>query len=90
MKIHILFLIDRLACKCADLANKQDYNYFGLQFWGECWSGLENPSYSRDGRSPSGQCLNGDFKVCDDNDERECIGRAFTNYIYQIGKYNKV
>jgi len=71
-----------LACKCAELAKKKGYRYFGLQFYGECWSGPENPSFDRDG--PSDQCLNGYYKECDNTDTNICIGKQFTNYIYKL------
>jgi len=36
--------------KCAELAKKNGYKYFGIQFFGECWSGPDSKvHYSRDG-----------------------------------------
>jgi len=74
-----------LACSCAELAFGRGYTYFGLQFYGECWSGPENPAYSRDGAAKIGKCTNGDKNVCYDLDDKECIGEAYTNYIYKVG-----
>ena len=44
--------------KCALLAKAKNYKYFGLQFYGECWSGPSvDSSFSKDGKSP--QCDSG-------------------------------
>lgn len=68
-----------LACKCANLTKAKGYKYFGLQFYGECWSGPSEQFY-RDGNSK--QCVGADYKACDDSSATECVGKAMTNYIY--------
>ena len=71
----------RLGCKCANLTKEKGYEYFGLQFFGECWSGPTDRFY-RDG--PSTKCIGGNFKSCDVKSETECVGKAFTNFIYRL------
>merc|ERR1712212_1176233 len=39
-----------LACKCAEKASDLNYQFFGLQFYGECWSGPTS-KFFRDGVS---------------------------------------
>ncbi|XP_066916536.1 coadhesin-like [Clytia hemisphaerica] len=68
-----------LACKCAALTKGRGHRYFGLQFYGECWTG-PSLQYDRDG--PSKSCIGIDYKACEDKSQTECVGKAFTNYIY--------
>lgn len=68
-----------LACECNRKAKELGNRYFGLQFWGECWSG-PSLNFARDG--PSTKCKNSAYKPCDKESEVECVGKAFTNYIY--------
>ena len=57
--------------KCALLAKKKNYKYFGVQGFGECWSGPSaDTSYSKDGKSL--QCSNG-------------VGKANAIYVYRFG-----
>ena len=61
---------------------------FGLQNYGECWSGPgAEKNFRRDG--PSDKCLmilRNPLPPCDRNDYRECMGQPNVNYIYSIGK----
>ncbi|XP_020917135.1 uncharacterized protein LOC110254475 [Exaiptasia diaphana] len=44
--------------KCAKKTKERGYTYFGIQFYGECWSGPDDDvQYDRDG--PSTDCRNG-------------------------------
>jgi len=71
-----------LACICAEKSRALGFKFFGLQFFGECWSG-PTLNFARDG--PSKKCVNGNFKKCDANDNSTvCVGKAFTNYIYSV------
>merc|ERR1719230_11678 len=73
--------IHDLACTCAKKAKANGWKYFGLQFYGECWSGPSlNPA--RDGTSK--ECIGTDYKACNDKSDTECIGKAFTNYVYKL------
>lgn len=46
-------LISRLLCRCVDKARKQGYQYIGLHFFGECWSGPGSENYQQGGQSGS-------------------------------------
>ena len=55
---------------CAKEASKKGYLYFGLQFYGECWSGpQDNSTYDRDGKSKS--CTRG-------------VGKKRANMVYML------
>lgn len=72
-----------LYCKCAELTEKKGYSQFGLQFYGECWSGPSAETrYSMQGSSD--RCIGIDYKSCDDKAVTECVGKDSTNYIYQL------
>jgi len=67
-------------CRCASLAKKRGYGYFGIQFYGECWSGrYSHRLYHKHGSSNNckknwvynSQC---DVKTGADN----------ANYVYKI------
>ena len=61
---------------------------FGLQNYGECWSGAgAEKTYDRDGNSSN--CLiilENPPPPCDINDPQECAGKANVNYIYSLGE----
>ena len=60
---------------------------FGLQFYGECWSGTSGEErYAMQGKSD--RCIGVDYKPCDDKVVTECIGKDRTNYIYQLVQNN--
>jgi len=79
-----------LACKCSELAKARGHKVFGLQFYGECWSG-NNALYlfARDGVAENKDCVGIDYQPCDDNSKTECVGKAFRNYIYKIKEGGK-
>lgn len=72
--------------RCSEAVSKRGYIIFGLQFYGECWSG-ENvtETYDRDGNSS--QCysaVNDEFKPCNNDSDEACVGAAKANYVYKI------
>lgn len=78
--------IRSLACRCAEAARTRKFKVFGLQNFGECWSGpgAEN-EFARDG--PSDKCyqvLKVSPPPCNKTDPRECTGAAKTNYVYNL------
>jgi len=75
-----------LACECYRLTKERGHRYFGLQFWGECWSGPAL-NFHRDG--PSTKCVNSAYQACDVESQIECVGKAFTNYIYDTHSEQK-
>ncbi|CAB4031205.1 Hypothetical predicted protein [Paramuricea clavata] len=75
--------IHDLACRCAKFAKEKGFSHFGLQFYGECWSGpTAGITYLKYGESA--QCANEYFGACEDPDEGACIGRANANFVYQL------
>ena len=67
---------------------QKGWRYFGLQFYGECWSGPSpNKRYAMYGKSE--RCVGIDYKPCVDSAETECIGKYSTNYVYELGKEQK-
>ncbi|KAL9980069.1 hypothetical protein ACROYT_G008610 [Oculina patagonica] len=81
--------IDRFTCECALMARQRNYEYFGIENYGECWSGL-NANYSVHG--PSGKCKVVKDYVCafeacveqEHGDVRLCFGGPMTLYVYAI------
>ena len=91
-KFHAKYIIKQvwftpfsLACRCAERALQKGYNYFGLQFYGECWSGpFAEFNYSRAGVSD--RCIMNLKKptACVQAQDQECVGQQLTNYIYKL------
>ncbi|KAJ7394272.1 hypothetical protein OS493_000074 [Desmophyllum pertusum] len=78
--------INRAVLLCAEEVSKKGFTIFGLQFYGECWSG-ENAAqtYDRDGRSD--QCemaVNNKLEPCNGDSDETCTGVGWTNYVYRI------
>ncbi|XP_031563116.1 coadhesin-like [Actinia tenebrosa] len=78
-----------LACRCAAKAKAKGYKVFGLQFFGECWSGPggEN-TYAKYGVANSDICYQDIYHSenvhCDKSKQLECIGGIWTNYVYRL------
>ncbi|XP_031549766.1 uncharacterized protein LOC116287250 [Actinia tenebrosa] len=65
------FNMNKTVQDCAKLAVKQGYKLFGLQFYGECWSGKESEiQYDKLGSDPNG-CWEG-------------VGKAHRNFVYKV------
>ncbi|KAK3728149.1 hypothetical protein QZH41_019468 [Actinostola sp. cb2023] len=76
--------IEGFACRCAELAQKKGYSVFGLQFYGECWSGASLASSKAVGAATgSYDCIGPQYKPCSQF-SRHCVGSQFKNFIYQI------
>ncbi|XP_020893909.1 uncharacterized protein LOC110233006 isoform X1 [Exaiptasia diaphana] len=74
--------LEDIACRCAESAAKNGYQYFGIQFYGECWSGPFNQGNAVLSSVISDKCLGKDYKKCSDFAEY-CVGRADTILIYK-------
>ncbi|XP_020909041.1 uncharacterized protein LOC110246994 [Exaiptasia diaphana] len=75
--------IQGLACRCAAIAREKGHEIFGLQFYGECWSG--EGDYKKLGiESRKTKCVDGNYKQCDDNNKDVCVGAQHTNYVYRL------
>ena len=75
-----------LTCRCAAAAKAKGYTVFGLQFYGECYSGkLGETSYNKYG--PSKKCyqqLANPPPPCDKKKAHECVGGPWVNYVYKV------
>ena len=77
------FFPKSLVCRCAKKARKKAFTYFGLQFYGECWSGVRaNVSYDNDG--PSKGCVGKKLRQRCRHSDPLCVGKAKRNFIYKL------
>lgn len=72
----------RLVCECANVTAAAGYTYFGIQFFGECWTG-ENPDVAYDSGGKSNSCFGQNFLPCDASFS-SCAGEENVNYVYRI------
>ena len=76
--------LEDFAYRCAKEASKKGFTVFGLQFYGECWGGLNaGDTFAMYGHSKN--CANEFYGECEEN-ERICIGRANANFVYAISE----
>ncbi|KAK2574277.1 hypothetical protein P5673_000422 [Acropora cervicornis] len=61
--------MERTVASCAKAVQAKGYKYFGLQFYGECWSG--GIVYDKYGVSPPESCWKG-------------VGKQWANFVYKI------
>ena len=61
---------------CAREVNKKGYLYFGIQFYGECWSGPEG-HLTFDRVKTSKHCIKG-------------VGKSWTNFVYRLAGQGRV
>lgn len=83
-----VYFNESLACRCAEVARRQNFTVFGLQNYAECWSGPNaEKSFNRNGGSD--RCLM-ILKLppdCNMADPRECMGMDNVNFMYRLGKF---
>ncbi len=80
-----------LSLRCAELAKRKGYRYFGLQFYGECWSGVHSSALFNARKSEKCWGYRPDYENCVDDSPTECIGQEHHNYIYEVrpeGKFD--
>lgn len=72
------------------MAKQKNYEYFGIEYYGECWSGM-NPNYTYDAHGESDNChvIKKDecaFEACKEQrqDSRLCVGGKWALYIYSV------
>ena len=72
-----------LICRCSQLAKAGGYDYFGIQFYGECWAGNAKDA-TRHGISKGG-CVDASLKdgSCGPK-STECAGKCGENFVYRI------
>ena len=68
---------------CANLTLKAGYEYFGIQYWAQCWSGESDIAFDAVGESD--KCFVVPLKQeCDDSPCLYCTGANAVNYVYKI------
>ena len=91
--IIFILMVTSLACRCAKIAREKGYKVFGLQSYGECWSGPSAEKhfdkYGKADPSKSFQFIGNPPLPCDKTKAQECIGGPLINYVYRLkkGKY---
>ena len=71
--------MSELVCRCAEKAKSLGYTYFGIQFYGECWSGeSSHQTYNKHGKSDDCQEFT-KGKSCNIQ-----VGKADSNFVYRI------
>jgi len=79
-----LYVLFRLACRCAESSQQNGFTYFGLQDYGRCFSAPHAAS-SYNMHGSSNRCSNQHYQSCDDHAWGECVGKAKdVNYVYEI------
>lgn len=70
------------ACRCAKIVKEKGYKVFGLQFYGECWSGQPG-SYNLKTVMTKESCISDNYAKCNRFD-RHCVGQQWTNFVYEL------
>eukprot|EP00794_Sanderia_malayensis_P018103 gene18103-19912_t len=71
-----------MICRCAKKAKADGYTTFGVQFYGECWSGSEDKIQpKKDGEATT--CVAEKYEDCPYN-SYHCAGKEFTNRVYKL------
>ena len=72
-----------LACSCANVTRSKGFTYFGLQFFGECWSGVKpGIGYNHDGDANG--CVGSNPMLPCEPKHPVCVGRAKRNFVYKL------
>lgn len=80
--------INSQVSQCAEEAYQRGFTIFGLQFYGECWSGANaSQTYAKDGGSD--RCVSAvdnelELQPCKDDSSEACTGASMSNYVYEI------
>ncbi|XP_074627228.1 uncharacterized protein LOC141885237 isoform X4 [Acropora palmata] len=83
-----------LVCRCATAASLKNYTHFGIQGYGECWSGpaagktylldgVENRFSQRPSPKPWLGCVGDGFERCRGGSDK-CVGQENTNFVYAV------
>lgn len=74
--------VPQFACRCATAAKAHNATFFGMQFYGECWSSQQGHlTYFQDGGSSN--CIDKCYAPC--NQYRKfCSGMNFANFVYRL------
>jgi len=75
--------VPKFACRCAEAAKNHNATFFGMQFYGECWSSQSGHlTYDVNGLSTS-KCIDQCAEPCKLH-SKFCSGKNFANYVYKI------
>lgn len=71
-------------CDCVSKVKKKRYSLFGLQSYGQCWSGISvGCSYKKFGKA--GHCINQKKWICSDDSSMLCSSPdAKANFVYVL------
>lgn len=80
--------------RCATAASLKNYTHFGIQGYGECWSGpaagktylldgVENRFSQRPSPKPWLGCVGDGFERCRGGSDK-CVGQENTNFVYAV------
>jgi len=78
-----------LSCRCYTKAKAEGYKFFAIGFYGECFAGRDEQQYNTLTASTnrySGDCVNGEYEICDTSTPYECTGMAHSEYVYLLNK----
>ena len=78
----------RFTCECARKAEQKNFDYFGVENYGECWGEMK-ADYSVHGESGRCAMVKKDdcvLEACTEkrNDFRLCVGGPMALYVYKI------
>eukprot|EP00794_Sanderia_malayensis_P009970 gene9970-10993_t len=75
--------LEKLVCHCAERAKKRGHTHFGIEYYGECWSGKHSSkTYNKYG--PSKNCVNTGLAKCDPKSNCLCAGKGFALFVYKV------
>ncbi|XP_068686100.1 uncharacterized protein [Montipora foliosa] len=75
--------LEDVACRCAQVSKAKGFTHFGIEDFGECWSGKDSERvYNKDGLSRF--CITKQFAQCNANDRNACSGNKTTIFVYSI------
>ena len=72
-----------LVCRCAEAAANRGFVFFGIQFYGECWSSADAAQHFFKYHS-NDKCVDTEYEACDTASDKACAGVAHMNYVYEI------
>lgn len=84
--IFSLFFHTSLACRCLQKATAGAYAFFTISFYGECYGAKENLNATAIAGNRLGDCIGPTRKPCVNSEPQECVGQAFSEYIYEVQK----
>ncbi|XP_028401439.1 vegetative cell wall protein gp1-like isoform X2 [Dendronephthya gigantea] len=75
--------IQKLICRCAEQANQKRFTLFGIQHYGDCWSGMQSSVNNYESQGRSRACIGGDQAPCEEG-SAACVGEDGANFVYEL------